>query len=146
MVPFTSWRRKWQPSPVFLPGESHGQRSLVGYSARGRKESDMTERLHSKYKKSQRRWRKQMFRKYLNLQFEKEADTCQNLSLHVWMLRVAFCSDMYRGRESLCHTRTYQAVCQSLEMLLPPWLLPTEHQSATDPADRKCYKPHMLPN
>ena len=39
-------RRKWQPTPVFLPGESHGQRSLVGYSPRGRKESDTTERLH----------------------------------------------------------------------------------------------------
>ena len=34
------------PTPVFLPGESHGRRSLVGYSPRGRKESDMTERLH----------------------------------------------------------------------------------------------------
>jgi len=41
-----SWRRKWQPTPVFLPGESHGRRSLVGYSPRGRKESDTTERLH----------------------------------------------------------------------------------------------------
>jgi len=41
------WRRKWQPTPVFLPGESHGQRSLIGYSPRGRKESDTTERLHS---------------------------------------------------------------------------------------------------
>ena len=40
------WRRKWQPTPVFLPGESHGQRSLVGYSPWGRKESDTTERLH----------------------------------------------------------------------------------------------------
>ena len=40
------WRRKWQPTPVFLPGESHGQRSLVGYSPWGRKESDMAERLH----------------------------------------------------------------------------------------------------
>ena len=39
------WRRKWQPTPVFLPGESHGQRSLAGYSPRGHKESDMTERL-----------------------------------------------------------------------------------------------------
>ena len=29
------WRRKWQPTPVFLPGESHGPRSLVGYSPRG---------------------------------------------------------------------------------------------------------------
>ena len=40
------WRRKWQPTPVFLPGESHGRRNLMGYSPRGRKESDMTERLH----------------------------------------------------------------------------------------------------
>ena len=37
------WRRAWQPTPVFLPGESHGQRSLVGYSPSGRTESDMTE-------------------------------------------------------------------------------------------------------
>ena len=29
------WRRKWQPTPVFLPGKSHGQRSLTGYSPRG---------------------------------------------------------------------------------------------------------------
>ena len=39
------WRREWQPTPVFLPGESHGQRSLVGYSPGGCKESDMIERL-----------------------------------------------------------------------------------------------------
>ena len=37
------WRRKWQPTPVSLPGESHGQRSLVGYSLLGRKESGMAE-------------------------------------------------------------------------------------------------------
>ena len=36
----------FQSTPVFLPGESHGRRSLVGYSPRGRKESDTTERLH----------------------------------------------------------------------------------------------------
>ena len=41
------WREKCQSTPVFLPGESHGQRSLVGYSPRGCKESDTTERLHS---------------------------------------------------------------------------------------------------
>ena len=40
------WRRKWQPTPVFLPGESHGQRSLVGYSPWGRKVSGTTEQLH----------------------------------------------------------------------------------------------------
>jgi len=37
------WRRAWQPIPVFLLGESHGQRSLAGHSPWGRKESDMTE-------------------------------------------------------------------------------------------------------
>ena len=40
-----TWRRPWQPTPVFLPGESHGQRSLAGYSPRGCKESDTTEQL-----------------------------------------------------------------------------------------------------
>ena len=38
-----SWRRKWQSTPVLLPGKFHGWRSLVGYSLWGRKESDMTE-------------------------------------------------------------------------------------------------------
>jgi len=40
------WRRKWQSTPVVLPGKSHGQSSLVGYSPWGHKESDTTERLH----------------------------------------------------------------------------------------------------
>ena len=39
------WRREWQPTPVFLPGEFHRQRSLAGDSPWGRKESDMTEQL-----------------------------------------------------------------------------------------------------
>ena len=42
------WRRKWQPTPVFLPGKSHGWRSLAGYSPWGHKEPDMTEKLNSK--------------------------------------------------------------------------------------------------
>ena len=44
----TPWRSKWLPTPVFLPGKSHGQRSLAGYSLWGHKESDTTEPL-SKY-------------------------------------------------------------------------------------------------
>ena len=36
------WRRTWQPTPVFLPGKSHGQRSLAGYSPPGRRELDTT--------------------------------------------------------------------------------------------------------
>ena len=41
------WRREWQPTLVFLPGKSHGQRSLAGYSPGGRKESDTTEQLNN---------------------------------------------------------------------------------------------------
>ena len=37
------WRRAWQPTPVFLPGESHGQKGPAGYSPQGHKESDTTE-------------------------------------------------------------------------------------------------------
>ena len=40
------WRRQWHPTPVLLPGTSHGRRSLVGCSPWGREESDTTERLH----------------------------------------------------------------------------------------------------
>ena len=40
------WRRAWQPTPVFLPGECHAQRSLAGYSPWGQKELYMTERLN----------------------------------------------------------------------------------------------------
>ena len=37
------WRRAWKPTPVFLPRESHGQRSLVGYSPKSHRQSDTTE-------------------------------------------------------------------------------------------------------
>ena len=43
---FIKWRRQWQPTPVLLPGKSHGQRSLVGCNPWGCTESDTTERLH----------------------------------------------------------------------------------------------------
>ena len=46
LLTFTHWRRKWQPTPVFLPEKSHGWRSLVDYSPWGHKESDVTELLH----------------------------------------------------------------------------------------------------
>ena len=48
---YTPVRRKWQLTPVFLPGESHGGRSLVGYSPRGHKESDTIELLKKKKKR-----------------------------------------------------------------------------------------------
>ena len=43
LFPFMHWRRKWQPTPVFLPGESQGRGSLVGCRLWGRTESDTTE-------------------------------------------------------------------------------------------------------
>ena len=42
--------KKWQPTPIFLPGESHGQRSLAGYSPWGCRESDTIEQLNNKNK------------------------------------------------------------------------------------------------
>ena len=44
------WRREWQPIPVFLPGKSHGQRNLAGYSPLGHKKSDTTEQLTHTHK------------------------------------------------------------------------------------------------
>ena len=46
LFPFMHWRRKWQPTPVFLPGKPQGWGSLVGCSPCGHEESDTTERLH----------------------------------------------------------------------------------------------------
>ena len=43
---FLRWRRKWHPTPVLLPGKSHGPRSLVGCSPWGHEESDTTEQFH----------------------------------------------------------------------------------------------------
>ena len=48
------WRRKWQPTPVFLSGKSHGQRSLVGYSPQRCKELDITQPLNNNKKKTEK--------------------------------------------------------------------------------------------
>ena len=45
-VVYIYWRRQWQPTPILLPGKSHGLRSLIGCSAWGREELDTTEQLH----------------------------------------------------------------------------------------------------
>ena len=50
---FVHWRRKWQPTPVFLPGESQGQWSLVGCRLWGRTESDMTEATQQQQQQQQ---------------------------------------------------------------------------------------------
>ena len=50
---FMLWRRKWQPTPVFLPGESQGQRSLVGFHLWGRTESDTTDATYQQQQQQQ---------------------------------------------------------------------------------------------
>ena len=61
------WRRKWQPTPVFLPGKSHGQKSLTGYGPWGRKESDITERLSTHRRKKAETERENSLNCSLNL-------------------------------------------------------------------------------
>ena len=51
---FMHWRRKWQPTPVFLPGESQGQGSLVGCRLWGRTESDTTQATYQQQQQQQR--------------------------------------------------------------------------------------------
>ena len=46
MYTYISWKRKWQPTPVLLPGKFHGLSTLVGYSPWDLKESNTTEQLH----------------------------------------------------------------------------------------------------
>ena len=64
------WRRKWQPTPVLLPGEFHGRRSLGGCSPQGHKESDTTEWLHFQGQQAKVR----------------QVVTCQSNSLIAWYL------------------------------------------------------------
>ena len=51
------WRRKWQPTPLFLPGESHGRRSLVGYCPQDSTELDKTELIHFHLCFSREQWK-----------------------------------------------------------------------------------------
>ena len=91
------WRKKWQPTPVFLPGESHGQRSLGGYSPWPHKESDTTE--------------------WLSLSFTDDSD-------HLWRPReVRRLAPPHPGNEGLVLTSSLSALDSwppSPPPLLPP--------------------------
>ena len=50
------WRRKWRPTPIFLPGKFHGQRTLTGYSPYSHKESDMSDHARAKEDESLSNW------------------------------------------------------------------------------------------
>ena len=112
------WRRAWQPTPVFLPGESHGQRSQAGYSPWGCKESDTT--------------KEQSTHPYNPLQFSSVAQSCPTL-----------CNPMNRSTPGIpvhhqlpefTHThghRVSDAIQPSHPLLSPspPAPNPSQHQS-----------------
>ena len=78
---FMHWRRKWQPTLVLSPGESHAQRSLVGYSPRGHKESGTSEQISTVWKHG-KEWCDQkevsggVFQNLLFLDKQVRADRC----------------------------------------------------------------------
>ena len=83
---FTSmhWRRKWQPTPVFLPGESQGQRSLVGCRLWGRTESDTTEATQQQQHMQNIVWnntkkKKKILPRFPNILFTRSQDTNLNI-------------------------------------------------------------------
>ena len=78
------WKRKWQPTPVFLPREPHGQKSLLGYSSWGQKASDTTERLST--------------HAHTSLIKQAEDHTCHSVGLWMRPLSTQLCA--YGGGES----------------------------------------------
>ena len=71
----TPWRKAWQPTPVFFPGESHGQRNLLGYSPWGFKESDKLS-MHTQW--TQYKW-------------SNDKSRLQNRCLHVLKILIYMC-------------------------------------------------------
>ena len=81
------WKREWLPTPVFLPGEFHGQRSLVGYSHWGCRESDTTEQLTLHHTTAFISHASTVMLKILQARFQK--DTNRELPMHKFDLEKA---------------------------------------------------------
>ena len=80
-----NYMRKWQPTPVFLPGKYHGQRSLVGYSPLDHKESDTTEQLSTHIGYVFTRWQGKNYNwmvSYLKRQRSNERTSKQNYNVN----------------------------------------------------------------
>ena len=76
------WRRKWQPIPVFLPGEFNGQRSLGGYSPWGCRESDMTEQLIHTQAPKRDHWDGEI---WLEVELQRLATACKFGGQNLWV-------------------------------------------------------------
>ena len=86
------WRREWQPTPVFLPRKSHGQRSLAGYSPWGHTESGMTEQLtHS------------LFNNVNMAPLDTEGYLCSLLIDGIFLPGSAWFTDFFFGCDCYCY-------------------------------------------
>ena len=101
------WRRKWQPTPVFLPGEPQGQRSLVGYSPWGHKESDTTERFHFQFSKND------CISGYI---FSRFSNKCSGSLFSIYLLYLLYQVELSRKTDPVRCLSMY--VCMSLSICL----------------------------
>ena len=91
------WRRKWQPTPAFLPGKSHRQRSLVGYSARGHKESDTTKPLTLSLFPWAHIYKKCM-RTEIHVCMHMNEHICMWVWIHIVEWQFMFCLNLYMSK------------------------------------------------
>ena len=105
-------RRQWLPTPVFLPGEYHGQRSPVGYSPWDHKESDMAEQLTEEYRVG-RISRRQFFFFFFPNWSVVDLWCCVNFCCtakwfsytHIYILKIFFSIMVYHREDSFCFTQ-----------------------------------------
>ena len=110
------WGRKWQPTPVFLPGEFHGQRSLVGCSPWGHKESDRTEWLTLSLSLSISNL-KSIFNLIHNLRYAEDTTLMAESEEELKSL-------LMKVKEKLLVSQSHWALCNQPTRLLCPWNSP----------------------
>ena len=98
---FMHWRRKWQPTPVSLPGKFHGRKSLAGYSPWGLKESDTTEWLST--------------HTHLHITMSNSSWSLFFSDLIRWAVNTVFGSQIRTGESSLLKSPLCQHTCESNE-------------------------------
>ena len=103
------WRSKWQPTPVFLPGKSHGWRSLTGYSPWGRKESDTTEWLY---------FLSFNIYTYRLLLWHLFPKNCYNIEMNCLMVHVIWC-DIFLTKFYQCGVCIYRVSHHSWDYMWP---------------------------
>ena len=95
------WKREWQPIPAFLPGKSHGQRSLVGYSPWGHKELDTTEWLTLHFTSPSSKLNQDlMFNCFTNYCIEKEVSRVNLINIFISSIMLFISSNLSQRIES----------------------------------------------